>query len=202
MPSCNHHAKEEEHDNKLAFLDVLLTKTDDGNLNTQVYCRKTHTAQLLNYDSNHPTQHKISCVKTLFNRIDTHCNTDQSTQEERKYLYSTFYDYSAHLINNVLSRKKQTNMKQPIKTNTRNTLPYIHTASEMASRLPRPFNIDVAHKPINKIWSNFTIGGPIQCVVSYRDQCAHKHISQFETTKCVYVRTDLYMKLHTELGRL
>ena len=33
-----------------------------------------------------------------------------------------------------------------------------------------------------------TIGGPIQCVVSY--------------TKCVYVRTDLYMKLHTELGRL
>ena len=29
--------KEEEHDNKLAFLDVLLTKTDDGNLNMQVY---------------------------------------------------------------------------------------------------------------------------------------------------------------------
>ena len=35
--------------------------------------------------------------------------------------------------------------------------------------------------------SRQTIGGPIQCVVSYRDQCAR-----------VYVRTDLYMKLHTE----
>ena len=54
--------KEEEHDNKLAFLDVLLTKTDDGNLNTQVYRKKTHTDQLLNYNSNRPTQHKISCI--------------------------------------------------------------------------------------------------------------------------------------------
>ena len=51
------------------------------------------------------------------------------------------------------------------------------------------------------------IGGPVQRVVSYRDQCAHKHIRSFLIifkklhTKCVYVRTDLYMKLHTELGR-
>ena len=150
--------KEEEHDNKLAFLDVLLTKTDDGNLNTQVYRKKTHTDQLLNYNSNHPTQHKVSCIKTLFNRIDRHCNTDQSKQEERKYLYSTFYknDYPAHFINKVLSRKKQTNINQPMKTKTRITLPYIHTASEMSSRLLRPFNVDVAHKPINKLGSNFT----------------------------------------------
>ena len=25
------------------------------------------------------------------------------------------------------------------------------------------------------ILNSYTIGGPIQCVVSYRDQCAHKH---------------------------
>ena len=49
------------------------------------------------------------------------------------------------------------------------------------------------------------IGGPIQCVVSYRDQCAHKHIRRelyLRNYECVYVHTDLYMKLHTELGRL
>ena len=76
--------KEEERDNKLAFLDVLITKTDNGTLTTQVYRKKTHTDQILNYNSNHPTQHKVSCIKTLFNRIDTHCNTDQSKQDERK----------------------------------------------------------------------------------------------------------------------
>ena len=67
--------KEEEQDNKLAFLDILITKTDNGTLTTQVYRKKTHTDQILNYNSNHPTQHKVSCIKTLFNRIDTHCNT-------------------------------------------------------------------------------------------------------------------------------
>ena len=37
--------KEDEQDNKLAFLDVLLTKTDDGTIETQVYRKKTHTDQ-------------------------------------------------------------------------------------------------------------------------------------------------------------
>ena len=51
--------KEEEHNNQLAFLDVLLTKTNDGTINTQVYRKKTHTDKILKFNSNHPTQHKI-----------------------------------------------------------------------------------------------------------------------------------------------
>jgi hypothetical protein len=83
---------EEEHDNKLAFLDVLITKIDNGTLTHKfIYHKKRHTVQILNYNNNHPTQHKVSCIKTLFNRIDTHCYIDQSKQDERKYLYSTFY---------------------------------------------------------------------------------------------------------------
>jgi hypothetical protein len=150
--------KEEEHDNKLAFLDVLITKTDNGTLTTQVYRKKTHTDQILNYNSNHPTQHKVSCIKTLFNRIDTHCNTDQSKQDERKYLYSSFYknDYPLDFINKVLQHKQQTNTDRLNQTKTRITLPYIHTTSEMTARLLRPFNIDVAHKPTCKLRSNFT----------------------------------------------
>ena len=81
---------EQEHDNQLAFLDVLVTKNDDGTLNTQVYRKSTHTDQILNYYSNHPTAHKISCVKTLFKRIDTHCNTEQTKPKERNYVNNTF----------------------------------------------------------------------------------------------------------------
>ena len=40
-------AKEEEH-NQIAFLDVLLTRTNDGTINTQVCRKKTHTDQILN----------------------------------------------------------------------------------------------------------------------------------------------------------
>ena len=47
--------KGKEQNNQLAFLDVLLTST-------QVYRKKTHTDQILNFNSNHPNQHKISCM--------------------------------------------------------------------------------------------------------------------------------------------
>ena len=38
--------KEEEHNNQIAFLDVLLARTNDGTINTQVYRKKTHTDQI------------------------------------------------------------------------------------------------------------------------------------------------------------
>ena len=79
----------EEHNNQLAFLDVLLTRTNDGTINTQVYGKKTHTDQILNFNSNHPTQHKISCIRTLFNRIDTHSTQNKQNKQNVKYLYST-----------------------------------------------------------------------------------------------------------------
>ena len=100
--------KEEEQNNQLAFLDVLLTRTDDSTINTQVYRKKTHTDQILNFNSNHPTQHKISCIKTLFNRIDTHCNTEQAKQTECRYLYSTSIknNYPRNFINKVLTKTR------------------------------------------------------------------------------------------------
>ena len=100
--------KEEEDNNQLAFLDILLIRTDDGTINTQVYRKKTHTDQILNFNSNHPNQHncKISCIRSLFNRIDTHCKTGQAKQTERKYLYSTFMknSYSRNFIIKILTK--------------------------------------------------------------------------------------------------
>jgi hypothetical protein len=40
---------EEEQNNQFAFLDVLLTRTDDGRIQTQVYRKKRNTDQSLNY---------------------------------------------------------------------------------------------------------------------------------------------------------
>ncbi len=110
--------------------------------------KNTHTDQILNFNSNHPTQHKIRCIRTLFNRIDTHCNTKQAKQTERRYLYSTFMknNYPKNFINKVLTNvrnQRQINKsnEQPEQRKTTITLPYINNTSEMAARLLRPFNI-------------------------------------------------------------
>ena len=67
-----------EKDGEIAFLDMKLSRTAHGSIETQVYRKNRHTDQILNYHSNHPTQHKISCIRTLINRIDTHCNTTET----------------------------------------------------------------------------------------------------------------------------
>ena len=107
---------------------------------------------------------KINCIRTLFNRINTHCNTDHAKTEERKYLYSTFTknNYPVPFINKVPTRynNKPTTSDEHNKPTTeirvKVSLPYINGTSEMTARLLRPFNIDIAHKPTQKFRTYFS----------------------------------------------
>ncbi len=53
-----------EVDGELAFLDCCTIRTEDGSINTKVYHKATHTSQYLNWESNHPTDHKIGVVRS------------------------------------------------------------------------------------------------------------------------------------------
>ena len=151
---------EKEKDGQIAFLDMLLTRTDNGTIETQVYRKETHTDQILNYNSNHPTQHKVSCLRTLFNRTETHCNTTEAKTKELNHLYKTFAKNNSpkHFINSVYKHKQphknaQQNNDAP---NRRIVLPYIHKISEITSRILNKLHLKVAHKPTNKLKSAFT----------------------------------------------
>ena len=69
---------EELENGQLPFLDILIKRSTTGTLKTTVYRKETHTDQILNYASNHPNQHKASCIRTLFTRVNTHCSTHES----------------------------------------------------------------------------------------------------------------------------
>ena len=55
---------EKEQDNKLPFLDVLVTYTEQG-FRSSVYCKPTFTTQYLNFNSHHPYMVKKGIVRCL-----------------------------------------------------------------------------------------------------------------------------------------
>ncbi|BHF75791.1 hypothetical protein SprV_0501888800 [Sparganum proliferum] len=82
--------REEEQEQQLPFLDALVRRNLNGELETTVYRKATNTAQLLSFYSNHPVAHKRSCVKTLFKRVQTHCNKPGDRAREARYLRDQF----------------------------------------------------------------------------------------------------------------
>ena len=121
--------KKENH-GTLSFLDVAVHRTSTGNIETSVYRKKTHTDQILLYDSKHPKSHKESCIQTLFNRVKTHCSIDVLKCQERKHLLHVFSSngYPKNFVyrtirrrNNISSQSIMTS-SQPRQRRTR--LPY------------------------------------------------------------------------------
>ena len=72
---------EKEHDNKLPFLDVLVTRTEQG-FRSSVYRKPTFIGQYLNFNSHHPFTVKKGIVRCLQHRAKTISSDTDAYQEE------------------------------------------------------------------------------------------------------------------------
>ncbi len=57
--------RKSEQDNRIVFLDVLVTREESGRLVTSMHRKPTATESILASGSNHPIGHKISWIRTL-----------------------------------------------------------------------------------------------------------------------------------------
>ena len=149
---------EVEKDKRLPFLDILIERSKEGALETCVYRKDTHTDQILNFASNHPKQHKVSCVPTLFARAYTHCSTPQSRLAEERYLSDVFQanGYSRSFVRNCLRNKAHPGQQGPSPEHKNQrpklaVLPYIRGVSEIAQRLLKQQGVVTAHKPMTSL---------------------------------------------------
>ena len=97
---------ETENGNKLAFLNIAVSREPDDRLTTSVYRKPTHTDQYLAYDSHHPQSVKRGIVKCLYERAKRLVIKPSVISKEKKHL-------SSDLISNGYRLSTRRNLPRP-----------------------------------------------------------------------------------------
>ncbi|BHF63853.1 hypothetical protein SprV_0200684800 [Sparganum proliferum] len=138
---------EEEENNQLGFLDVLVCCKVCAGLKTKVFRKAMNTTQILNFNINHPISHKLSCVGTLYRRVETHCSELEDKVAESQYLRRVLREngYPRNFVNRCMcKRDERHNCADP---KFWRAIPYIKNVFEAVSRLLAPLGVGVAHRP-------------------------------------------------------
>ena len=127
--------KEEEQDNKLSFLDVLLTRTTDGSIVTSIYRKPTFSGLYMKWDSFVPKWYKKGLVHCLVFRAWKLCSSYVLFHSEILFVKELLMSngYPANFIDSIVHRflSKQfsnTDVMQPYGPHKRRVylcLPYV-----------------------------------------------------------------------------
>ena len=131
---------EKEQDNKLPFLDVLVTRTEQG-FRSSVYCKPTFTGQYLNFNSHHPYMVKKGIVCCLQHRAKTMSSDTDAFQEEMISLRHNLHRYNY----SECKTSAPINLDRRIEDNTRKLttvcLPYVKGLAERIQKIYCPYDI-------------------------------------------------------------
>ena len=137
-------------DGAVPFLDTLVTPRRDGNLETRVYRKPTHTNQYLQWDSHHSINNKYSIISTLLHRAKNICSNKKLLEEEHNYIYKalTACKYPRWAIRRMKLKLDAPKTRQNRKnTQTKNkghiTVPYEEGLSETVKNIGKKYGIEV-----------------------------------------------------------
>ena len=153
-PHIQFTSEDSKPDGSMPFLDVLITPTEDGRLNTTVYRKPTHTDMYLKWDSHHPISSKYSVIGTLHHRAKTICSIPNMLQKEEEHLSRvlTKYKYPTWAIKRVKMKMKKPAHKKKIISNTNNqqnyqkpyiVIPYYQGLNESVKRTCNKHGVQV-----------------------------------------------------------
>ena len=162
IPTSN--PEETETERILAFLDTETIIQGDNSIKTRVYTKKTHTNQYLNFNSNHPLDHKKSVVRTLLHRADTLISNEEDRQEEIKQIQTALQlnGYLNWVLDSSTNQNHATeHTKQPTESGSANStsktrsyavqLPYVKGLTEPLCRLYKQYEVSSYVRPSNTL---------------------------------------------------
>ena len=100
---------ETETEKKIPFLDVMISRKEDGTFDTEVYRKKTDTNIYINWEAFATRSWKIGTLKGLFRRAFLICSTEQSRRREinfLKHVFTKINGYPSRVVNDTLHHVK------------------------------------------------------------------------------------------------
>ncbi|XP_041483471.1 uncharacterized protein LOC121430261 [Lytechinus variegatus] len=138
---------EREDNNRIAFLDTLVHRDDEGRLTTTVYRKPTHTDQYLAYDSHHPQSVKRGVVKCLYDRASRIVSKPQCTAAEKQRIASALVSngYPRSFLNRVTKRKNVAE-EDIVRCKSTVVLPFVDSISRQLRRHLEKYSIRAVFK--------------------------------------------------------
>ncbi|KAJ8914806.1 hypothetical protein NQ315_014551 [Exocentrus adspersus] len=189
-----------EENNKLPFLDVMISKNTEINSNfqTNVYRKKTNTNRYLNFNSNHHLSIKKGVIKSLYDRAKLVSSNVNFFNQEKDHIKNILKEnaYPINLVDKAflqIENPSHNNNQQRQNPVANMTIPYIPGISEKLKKLGNNFNIRTAFKTNNTLRSILTHTKPINkeqneknCIYQIPCQCGKHYIG--ETSRPLDVR--------------
>ena len=148
-----------DSDNSLAFLDSHPQVLEDGSIKLKVYRKPTHTDQYLSFSSNHPIEHKLGVIRTLYNRAETIVTTSEDRAAELDHVDKAltqcgYPKWALKKFRDKLSTVPPT--EQPAAPEKprfcgKVQIPFIPGLSDKLKRVFLEHNVQFTHKPFNKL---------------------------------------------------
>jgi hypothetical protein len=116
-----------EENNNIPFLDVLMTRKQDGTLGYKIFRKKTHTNKYLHGNSHHHPSQNMGVLNTMTIRAARISNKDH-LKEEIDHLTRVFTNigYRNRDIKKAIDKKdKRTHAQNDQTSNLKAFLPYI-----------------------------------------------------------------------------
>ncbi|KAI8513697.1 hypothetical protein Bbelb_080210 [Branchiostoma belcheri] len=127
---------------------------EDGSLQIRIYRKPTHTDQYLNFDSNHPLDHKLGVIRTLFHRANAIVSDPQDLETEKSHLTQALKTCGyPQWATNKATCPKPPNTKPSAGTKSKGlvVLLYIKDLSEALRRIFISHGIATCFKPTTTI---------------------------------------------------
>jgi hypothetical protein len=156
------HELEDSH--SIPFLDALISRTTEGNLEFTVYRKPTHSGRYLNFFSNNPKSHKRSVVSTLFFRAFRLCSSNILLEAELSTIHRDL-KLNGYPLNYISRIEHDTKIKSfsanPTPCSDSRSEPnricfsYNQGWSDQISRICSEFDMELTHRPSNKLRNCF-----------------------------------------------